>query len=263
MDKSWSIKAYTTDLDLKGWDLVDQYLFGNKEASHSFLGLFNAEGELVSRIDGKCYDAEKQKIAPCNADLTTCFNIAAHSLGLSAIFDSVARFFGFKKKLPQLKAVITDGQTWPLEEEAQEIASFEGDQQTVMAHWLQCCKRTEDINGRGNLAYVPLDTSMEGQNCNSVLALMLKTIGINLNKEKAIHALPGFGYDMSPSLDNNKSYSYRFAITEQQKILDGFHGRSAGQFFGAPETWASETPDAKENVTRTENTRGIGELAYV
>ena len=186
------IDLHETPLDLGN---LDNLVFG-RDATRSFLVLKDAEhGKILSEIHGTSYHPLQKKLGIGGQSVLNIFNLLAADMGIHRVFNRVAKFCGYEKKISKLKVYATDGarrskvgdRTVPVK-----IGSFED----IMPLWLSAMEVGTAVN-RSENRYKGVSLAQKAKNCHAVTAALLRMMAVDPAGIKMHYAAPGFSHSLS------------------------------------------------------------------
>ena len=201
MKNQWSIHVVTQSVALGKWDKLATLINGKKVA-HSFLIATNEDNDVVWRMDGLAYDRKGNLIAECSSGLKAYMSYIADSLALTSVFERVANAVGLGKHIPRLEIICTNGDEWPIQDDAVARTVATGSKEHITNLWRTATQAADAIRSR-NLPYIPSNIYRGGQNCHSVTASLLKSIGVCVNANDFEHyAVPGISNTLLDDSEN-------------------------------------------------------------
>lgn len=222
----WQIILAEQNMNL-GW--VDNLFFG-KDACHSFLALRNPEGAIVSELHGTTFLPSAARISTGGQSWPSYLRAGAEALNLSSIFERAVKAIGADHNFPQLKVVTTPG-PWRMDRAEESRVVLSGDKEQILTEWIDACRIGEELN-KLDLFYVPVCPRSSGQNCNSVTALLLHAMDVDVPKLSFNLAAVGYNNKLHEKLEPLRAFDT--AGDYDPADLDGLlaqHTRSADNIF--------------------------------
>lgn len=246
---------------LVGFGHWDNLIVGG-DTGHSYIVLKNAQGEIVSAMQGAAFTPITGQFEDGAQSIAGITGTIAHQIGLGDIFNNAASRFGYDLNVPLLRGTVQDGPD-PFLHKASgldlvEQMILEGSEDEMRRAFLSGMDALIDINaadlmyqgigfGEGGLTF--------GVNCHSLTRAVMDAMGIPRDEQRDfVYKSPGKDtnlYETVPGLtrhdpsvyadmdlaDLRHRHVYQVAEVEESLISDALRVRVAehlGQF--SPQT---------------------------